>query len=499
MKAVTVSNSPVVTTSYGDVVGVFEEDLSVFRGIPYAAPPIGGLRWQSARPHEGWAGIRSAENYGPSALQPFVPGGSPILGEHGSPPFDEDCLSLNIWTPSADDKRRPVLVWIHGGGLLIGSGNIPYYAGDTFAKNGDLVVVTINYRLGALGYLSGMGDRENLWLDDQAVALRWIVDNIEAFGGDPNAITLLGQSGGALSIGGLVQHPTSRGLFHRAILQSIPLGIEFQTPSAAFERTQKLATLLGHDDVEALRNEPGERLVEGSLGVLIDNAAFGNWPLAFLPVIDEDSIPVHPLQALAESDVELLVGWTEDEASFAFALDPQYADTSQSQVLDWLGSEGEEALGIYGAYTSSGRSTPKEVLSGVVSDNLFRRSALDLVEKRAAVAPVYAYEFRFDSPAFDGRLGATHCLDLPFTFNNVDKWSGAGFIQGIEEVVFERIGTSMHKAFISFVVTGDPTHEGFAWPKYTSEQGELLLIDQNIRVGTEVGRPWQSLDGSRPS
>src|SRR5690349_21259053 len=174
--------SPVVDLPAGRLRGAVEGGLAVFKGVPYAAPPVGPLRWRPAQPHPGWSGTRDATAFGPSAPQLYREGGDPVLGSHGSPPFDEDCLTLNVWTPRADDAKRPVMLWIHGGGFLSGSGSLPVYSGETFARGGDLVVVTVNYRLGPLGYLyfgeDGAGG--NFWLTDQLAALRWVRDNIAA-------------------------------------------------------------------------------------------------------------------------------------------------------------------------------------------------------------------------------------------------------------------------------------------------------------------------------
>lgn len=197
--------SPVVQLAAGRLRGTVEGGVAAFKAVPYAAPPIGPLRWHPAQPHAGWDGIRDATRYGPSAPQMFFEGGDPVLGGHGFPPFDEDCLTLNVWTPAVDDAARPVLVWIHGGGFLSGSGNLPHYSGETFARNGDLVVVALNYRLGPLGYLSfdetdtGQPEPGNLWFSDQLAALRWVHDNIARLGGNPENVTVAGQSGGALS------------------------------------------------------------------------------------------------------------------------------------------------------------------------------------------------------------------------------------------------------------------------------------------------------------
>jgi carboxylesterase type B len=465
---------PSVRTTSGVLRGVREDDLAVFRGIPYAAPPVGAARWRAARPHPGWAGERDASRYGESAAQPWLPSGSPVMGSHGEPPFGEDCLTLNIWTPGADDRRRPVLVWIHGGGFLTGSGNMARYAADMFARNGDLVAISVNYRLGPLGYLSGLGD-ENVWLSDQVAALRWIAANVAAFGGDPAQITLAGQSGGALSIAALAQHPDSRGLFQRAILQSPPAGVEVQTPDQALARTRSLARHLGHQDVAALRDEPWERLIRGTVGVLGEYAAFGEWSLAYHPVLDDATMPRHPFAELAQADVDILIGWTADEATFAFGLDPRYATATREQVIAWAaGRFGDRAEAMYGA---TGETAPGAAMIRIATDMIFRTGVLRLADQRAGTRPVYVYRFDVTSPLRGGVLGATHCLDLPFTFANMSRWSGAPFVAGLDESITARVSAFLHEAWIQFARTGKPAP---VWQRYTPQDHAVLVVDDSI-------------------
>jgi carboxylesterase type B len=485
--------SPLITsTTIGDLRGTVEDDLCVFRGVPYAAAPVGALRWRSAQPHLGWTGLREATSYGPSAPQPWRPGGMPPVGSHGEPPFDEDCLTLNIWTPGIDERRRPVLVWIHGGGFLTGSGNLPFYAADTFARDGDLVAISINYRLGPLGFLSGMGD-ENVWLSDQVAALRWIVANAAAFGGDPGRITLAGQSGGAFSIAALALHPEARSLFQRGILQSPPLGVDLPRPETALARTRSLAKHLGHADLAALRDEPWERLIQGTVGVLMEYASFGEWVLAFLPVIDAGTMPHHPIVALEGADVDLLIGWTRDEASFTFGPNPQYAATTREQVVSWAGTRyGDRAEALYDAYGSArDHISPRDVLIQIATDGLFRCGGLGILDARAGSRPAHAYQFEVTSRLFDGALGATHCMDLPFTFANINRWADAPFIQGLRADVIERVTGALHPAWIRFVRDGDPNHRGIpSWrPFRTGDRAILVVGDDDIRVSTAMPTP----------
>lgn len=484
---------PLITsTTLGDLRGSVEDDLCVFRGVPYAAAPLGAERWRSAQPHLGWDGLREAMAYGPSAPQPWMPGGMPPIGSHGEPPFDEDCLTLNVWTPGIDDRRRPVLVWIHGGGFVSGSGNLPFYAVDTFARDGDLVAISINYRLGPLGFLSGMGD-ENVWLSDQVAALRWIAANATAFGGDPAHITLAGQSGGAFSIAALAQHPEARSLFQRGILQSPPLGLDLPPAEDAMARTWSLAKHLGHTELAALRREPWDRLIQGTVRVLMEYAGFGEWGLAFLPVIDAAAMPRHPIEALKDADADLLIGWTRDEASFAFGPNPQYAATTREHVVAWAGKHyGARAEALYDAYAAARvRASPRDVLTQIVTDGLFRCGGLEVLDARASSRPVHAYQFEVTSRLLGGALGATHCIDLPFTFANISRWGDAPFIRGLPSEVIERVTSALHPAWIRFVREGDPNHAGIpSWRPFKSGDPAILVVgDDDIRVSPGMPSP----------
>ena len=224
-----VDRGPIVQTTAGRLWGIWESGLAVFRGIPYAAAPVGERRWRATESHPGWMGVREATVHGPIAPQPVGLPHDEVLGTQGRSTrfMDEDCLTLTLWSPGTDDARRPVLVWIHGGGMTTGAGSWDVYSCEEFARNGDLVAVSINYRLGPLGSLYAEedgGGRGNFWIDDMLAALCWVQDNIAAFGGDPANVTVAGQSGGALSIAYMMGSEAGRGLFRRAILQSMPLG-----------------------------------------------------------------------------------------------------------------------------------------------------------------------------------------------------------------------------------------------------------------------------------
>ncbi|WP_156722181.1 carboxylesterase/lipase family protein [Streptomyces apocyni] len=484
-------NSPVVHLPAGRLRGATEGGVTVFRRVPYAAPPVGGLRWRPAQPRTGWSGTRDATADGPSAPQPYTEGGDPILGGHGSPPFDDDCLTLNLWTPSADDAGRPVLVWIHGGGFVSGSGSLPNYSGEAFARNGDLVVVSINYRIGPLGYLyfgadgaPGAEESGNFWLTDQVAALRWVHDHIAHFGGDPDRITVAGQSGGAVSIAALAGHPDAQGLFRRAILQSPPLGLHIPTPAEYLPRTGAYLRLAGARDVDGLRALSWPQLIEAAQGLFGETTRWGHWPTPFLPVRDGVTLHRHPARTLlydAAADIDVMVGWTRDEATFGFALDEGYATATRDQVVERIAeSFPDRAAEVYGAYEKErAGARPVDVLMDLISDELFRVPCVELAEARAELGrPVWAYEFDFPTPALQGRLAATHCLELPFVFGDFATWSHAPFLSGIDPEVRAGLGHAMHQAWIAFVRTGDPNHPDLpVWERYAAPSRTTLRFD----------------------
>lgn len=345
-----------------------------------------------------------------------------------------------MWTPGTDDARRPVLVWIHGGAFISGSGAMPNYSGETFARDGDLVVVNLNYRLGPLGLLSCTSDdgaeHHNVWLTDQLAALHWVQDNIAAFGGDPDNVTVAGQSAGALSTAALAGHGGDGRPFRRAILQSVPLAMPLATPAESLARTAAYLEIVGAKDVDELRTVPWPRLVEATAGLLTATMEWGHWTAPFMPVLDKGTAARQPVENLLDgpgADIDVLIGWTREESAFTFALGETYASSTEEQVLgrarDSLGDGAAEAYAAYAAARPGAR--PVDVLVDLTTDELFRKPTLAFAEARAARGrPVWAYEFCFPTPAHDGRLGAPHCLELPFVFDNFDRWSHSAVPDG---------------------------------------------------------------------
>src|SRR3954454_5273164 len=326
-------STPIVETASGRVAGAVEDDLAVFKGIPFAAPPVGPLRFRPPQPVEPWTEVRPADAWGKWAPQPPAPAGGGIGGEEIGQ--DEDCLTLNVWTPSVDG-RRPVMVWIHGGAFVPGAGSGLLYRGDRMAARGDVVVVTINYRLGAFGFAThpaladpDTGTQANWGLLDQIAALQWVQENIAGFGGDPGNVTVFGASAGAMSVSTLLGMPLARGPFAKAIAQSGgPVGVSMEN---GVEATEDLARTLGlgAGEIARLRETPVDALIGAQASVSASRMVGGGLP--FTPVIDGDVVPHPPLQGIAggvSRDVPLLAGTNADEMRFfaigdraAFSLD----------------------------------------------------------------------------------------------------------------------------------------------------------------------------------
>ena len=308
-----------VTTTRGTLAGTEEGGLHIFRGIPYAAPPVGELRWRAPQPAEAWPGVRDASSFGPAAWQAprRTDDDSPFVGMFGAQALEmsEDCLTLTVWTPGLDGAR-PVMVWIHGGAFRTGTGSSAMYDSSQLAARGDVVVVTINYRLGALGYLYCDGLDTNVGSRDQVAALEWVRDEIASFGGDPTQVTIFGESAGGKSVETLLAMPAARGLFHRAIMQSTY--DPDMAPGAVSETAADLLEQLRvSPDPEELRSLDAEAVIAAQTALQLA-AAEGQRPMRGTnPVVDSVSVARHPLEAVAAgelADIPMLIGTNLDEA-----------------------------------------------------------------------------------------------------------------------------------------------------------------------------------------
>ncbi|CAN5483071.1 carboxylesterase/lipase family protein [soil metagenome] len=491
----------VVTTTAGAARGAPVDpargagDVLTFRGIPYAAPPTGARRFRPPVAPEPWDGVLDATAYGPAAPQ-NASGLEAMLGSEGTA-YDEDCLTVNVWTPGADDAARPVLVWIHGGGFITGSGATAWYDGARLAAR-DVVVVTLNYRLGLFGFCH-LGDLDpaghegagNAGILDQVAALAWVRDNITAFGGDPGNVTVCGESAGAMSVGTLLALPTAAGLFRRAILQS-GAGAHVHTAEAATEVAHRVLAEAGLDEdrVAELHDLPVEVLLD--VQQRISESTPFSAGLPFQPVVDRATLPRHPEAAVAAGSaagVDLLLGTTSEEMNLFQLLDPRLADLDDDALGrrcdDLFAPAGHpgpgHALGVYRRRLAE--AAPSQVWAAVTTDLTFRIPALRLAEHQLAHNPaVHLYLFSFASPAFGGAFGACHALEIPFMWDNLDA-PGAALFTGPATDEMRVLAAAMADAWVAFARTGDPTVATLpAWPRYDTDRRATMVLDLQPRV-----------------
>jgi para-nitrobenzyl esterase len=440
----------IVTTTAGDVRG----HAGVFLDIPYAAPPTGTGRFAPPRPHAPWAGVRDATRPGPTAPQPRRDG----FGALDMSPYfgtgwvrGEDYLTVSVWAPPSA-RDRPVLVFAHGGGFVAGSTRSPLHDGTAFARDG-VVLVTLNYRLGVPGFLDLPGAPRNRGLLDVVAALRWVRENIAAFGGDPGNVTLAGQSAGATLTAGVLATPEADGLFRRAIVQS-GSGLGAFTPEQAARVTHAAAAALGIEPTVAAFGEvPDERFVATQLGGLDLRTATDFDPLlglsAFSLVLDRQ-----PAEALVTT-ADLLIGTNADEGALYLAPQGNLASSTERELLETAAKVAADPVALVADYRARRpQATPGELRSAIMGDALFGTGSRRLAEAHGAA---HTYEFAWRSSAVDGQLGAAHTVELPFVFDRLGlpALRGPRGLLGPDEPPAE-LATRMHSAWVGFARTGDP-------------------------------------------
>ena len=496
-----------VELTHGTLRGVESEGVVSLKGVPYAAPPVGALRWAPPQPAKPWEGVRDALDYGPSCPQPAErPEGWDAETEE-----DEDCLYLNVWTPGVDGGRRPVMVWFHGGGFSTGSGSWPLYDGAALARRGEVVVVTVNHRLGVLGYLhlAALGGPEfatsgNAGMLDLVSSLEWVRDNVGSLGGDPANVTIFGESGGGAKVSTLHVMPGARGLFHGAAVQSGP-GLYVQSPEQANEAT---AALLCHLDIETgptaveeLRALPAERLVEAQRhlapraapGAPRPGGAMGG----FAPVLDGEAIVSHPAQGFADGtavDVPVLIGRNNDEGTLLMAGDPVLTDPGrldEAGLAEKLSSFGDRAAGLLAGYRAAyPDATLLDLLIAIRSDAFMGLGTVRLAEKKlkGSKTPVYMYRFNWAA----GPLRSGHGFEIAFVFDNVHEPVMHSSPSRVE------LADRMSEAWVAFARDGDPNHAGLPeWPAYSLDERATMLFDREVCGVTPdpfevVHSVWQS-------
>ncbi|MFC4128388.1 carboxylesterase/lipase family protein [Nocardia rhizosphaerae] len=474
-----------IVTADGVVRGRAGRRVIRWRAIPYAAPPVGDLRFRAPQPVRAWPGVRSATEFGPAAVQ--HPNGA-RTGVRTWQPTGEDCLTLNVTAPVTPAAgARPVLVFIHGGGYVFGAASM--YSGARLAVRGDVIVVSVTYRLGALGYVDfgefGTPDRpfeSNLGLRDQVAALAWVQRNIAAFGGDPGNVTVFGESAGAHAVVTLLATPAARGLFHRAIAQSAPADWSV-SPDEAREFARACLDRLGADPASAatvLTTAPAaeiSRAGDRALGRALRERP-GSFPYA--PVVDGDFLPEAPLSVIGEGRghaVPLLIGTNRDEATLfqRFMKSIPHTAGQLGAVFDRCepGTE-QRVIRGYPGYPGAGTA----VRMG--GDFVFLRPTLAVLDGHSRCAPTFAY--RFDHAPRAVRLagfGATHALELLAVFGWVDGPVGRAMTAAGGRHAFRAVQDQVQRHWVNFARTGRPLP---SWPPYTAERRSTMIIDHPPRV-----------------
>jgi para-nitrobenzyl esterase len=483
----------IVSTRNGQVRGRIRDGVSSFLGVSYAAPPVGAFRLRPPQPVEPWTGVRDATALGPEPPQPQFPRDDPsgMLFDPAVP--GDDCLNLNIWTPDPGAAGLPVMVWSPGGSFHFSSGGS--YDGSRFARDG-VVCVTFNWRTGADGflYLGDGDDGANLGLLDQVAALSWVRENIAAFGGDPDRVTIFGESAGAMSIGVLLSIPRAEGLFRRAALQSGAAHHVIAADDAA-RIGARFAEILGVPaSREALAAVPVDRFLEAQGQVdaeVLSSPDPGRWgpevvasTMPFHPVVDGDVVPAEPIQRIAAgaaADVDVLVGTNSDDWRM-FPVLGGFIDQVTDEVLtapverygSWtlaaFGLPAETALPAY--RIAHPGASPGDLLADVLTDWWVRVPAVRLADSHApARAGTFMYEFAWASPAFGGRLGACHALEIPFVFDTLDLGRGQMLGGALGDDAPQELADSMHAAWVRFAAEGDP-----GWPRYDLERRCVMRL-----------------------
>lgn len=499
---------PRADTRYGTLEGVDLGGVQAFLGIPYAVSPEAHelRRFGPPAPPPSWRGVRLAVTVGPIAPQSSGGLGSQLPFERFEQ--DEECRTLNIWTPGADEGRRPVMVFFHGGAFLIGSGASVLYAGERLARGG-AVVVTCNYRLGAFGFLAhpalahpAVAGCANFGLADQLAALAFVSEHAAAFGGDPERVTIFGESAGAMSVAALVGMPAARGLFQRAVIQS---GMAFARPLAlasAFAEELSAALGLAGVDREALAQVPSEEMLaaQASLTGRVDEGL--GMPVG--PAVDGGLLEAHPADLIARGagspGVPVLAGTNRDEFKLFTFLSPLARDLDaaglRGLVRRYLDSAGladpispEGLLDTYRTARAARQqgTDPRALLDAFGTDWIFRIPLLRLLEAHGALgAPTYCYRFDWPSPLALGALGACHGIELPFVFGSVSEQLVAVFAGGGEAA--EELSAAMRAAWIAFAESGDPSCARLPpWPPYEPSSRKTMVLGPDPHVEEAPG------------
>lgn len=498
-----------VTTPIGSITGeTNKKGVIEFKGIPFAQPPIEELRFQAPIPITSLPQKFHANQFAPGCTQETLP----ILNAEST---SEDCLYLNIWQKDISNTKKPVMVWIHGGGFATGSASLEPYNGSMLATQGDIIVVNIQYRLGMLGfgYLNGHITEDkaqsNLGLRDQITALNWIKSNIASFGGDPENVTLFGESAGAFCIVSLIASPMAQGLFNRAIVQSG--GVKALSIKEAEQVTEQLFENLGIDDhnTDTLWHLPAERFVEAQLAIRCHQVNLGSESIPIklagfnlMPVYGDEVLPEDPLIAIqngAGKNIDLIIGTTREEWNLFAGMPLIEGLALGTEALEDMCSGGleqacESRLPGNGAVISATylrhshefkHSKPAELYSHVETDLIFRVSSLRIAEARSAFdCNTYCYELQWD----EGMLGACHASDIPFVFGDINS-PLAHMLVGTNAIEITALSSAIQSCWINFATNGTAEMNCLTWPAYKLPERATLVLDKETRIERDL-RPY---------
>lgn len=509
-------SEPIIATNSGRIRGALEDGVYTFKGVPYGRSTAGEDRFLPARSPVPWSGVRDALEFGPKCPQvgPGAnpnPKANPLLGTNREDVENEDCLVLNVWSPGLrDSARRPVMVWLHGGGYASGSGSNTMYDGISLCKRGDVVVVTVNHRINIFGFLHLAGIAGDAYAGsgmagmlDTVLALEWVRDNIEALGGDPDNVTIFGESGGGRKVSILLAMPAAKGLFHRAIIQSSP-GLRGKTAASATDFAKRLLVHLNlrTDQIDRLQNLPAQQLLRAvnALPSSVSANAGNSGVMRLSPVVDGHYLPAHPFDPVAIStiaDVPILIGTNRDESSLFVAGDPRRRKLEESELAGklrpLLGDRLDHILDIYRETRPD--ASPWDLYVGLTSEAR-RLGCIQLVERKLAVgnAPIFMYLFTWESDYLGYLFRAAHALEIPFVFDNIDSAAITG-----DRPDRQALADSMSETWISFARNGDPNHPGIPqWAPYTRAYRETMIFDVPCRTEKDPAREerkaWDGMD-----
>jgi para-nitrobenzyl esterase len=497
--------APEAQTRAGRVRGILSDGIACFKGIRYGADTAGAGRFQPPRPPKPWRGVRDAVAFSPMCPQVITPRATINASWTYDTEMSEDCLALNLWTPALrDHRKRPVMVWFHGGGFANLSGSRNVFDGTRLARKGDVVVVTLNHRLNAFGYLylgqlaPGFADSGNAGLLDLVAALRWVRDNIAEFGGDPGNVTIFGQSGGGAKVSCVMAMPEAQGLFHRAVVQSGSYYLQAIDPDAGTRRARSLLAALDMQPADAakLSDLPMDRLVAG-----LTKAAAADKP-DFSPVADGRGLPAGPWSPAgpaASARVPLMVGTVATEETLLIGNpDPATFTLDEAglrqRLARWFTPDAAEKA-VVGFRALRPNSTPSDLFFAISTDKLMRQGAWKQAERKAAqhAAPVWLYELDWATPVEGGKWRSPHSLDLAMVFDNV-AMSAAMVGTGPEP---QKVADQMSATWLAFARLGNPNNPSIpTWPVFDPNRRLTMVFDvQSRMVADHRGGERLLLDG----